>query len=144
NVGPLGLGIFLLLLGALYLGNGCRSAAILMHDFLLLGEGYWSGRRRCFGHNWPAQHWAWRAHASFRAAINDAALLRRDRWRYRSDWSRRDLLRVHANHVVMNRSCGCKCLVRDRGHGVHLRLVLIRNVRDVHGLVYVNVVVDVS
>src|SRR5439155_15046363 len=143
DVGPLDLRIFLLL-DAAHLGDRWRSATVLPNDFLLLGESDRSRRRRHLGHNGPADNRARRSHAGHHACANYAALLRRNRWRHRSNRSRSHFIGIHANHVVVHGSRGNESFMRGGRNGVHLRPVLISNVRDVRRLVHINVVVDVG
>ena len=126
------------------LRNRRGPAAIRLNHLLLLGEGNGSWRRSRLCHDGAVHDCGGWGNVRRCTGAENAALLRRNGRSHRSHRRRSDLALVHADYVVVNRLSGSERLIRGRCHrSVHI-LVLIRHVCHVHGLVYVNVVVDVS
>src|SRR5579859_4874566 len=124
------------------LRNTDGSAAIRLNGRLLLRKRCGRRRRRVLCHDGPAGQCCRRLHRCSSAGTEHAALLRDNAGASRCNASRKVAF-VDAHHVVVHRLRGCKRGLRRRCDGVVNVLILVRNVRHVHSLVHVNVVVDV-
>lgn len=80
-----------------------RPAAVGLNDLFLFNEGRWRRRWRLLRYDRSVRHDSGRLYSRLSAGAENAALLWGNRRRHRRDGSRGDFLRVHADHVVVNR-----------------------------------------